>query len=264
MSVGLAIFLATLMFALLYLYQITRDRWNWRRFLRRSSMAVTALLVLSSLGLVATLGYQKIAGRPEKQTGYADLRLGMTMAEVQYAKGYPPYVLEEPKDQKDAELGWLQTATKDFTDQQHVEDYTSWSYASDANGTRLDIEFAPTTRALNQIACYSQGVMNCPKLLEISDGMSETDTVDRLGKPTQADFNGVTKRIIYKHLGVWFYLVKMKVYMLAVKDFGSITKSPPCKNGSQTCKPWERDWSKAELEPGSTVTDSGDVTPTKP
>jgi hypothetical protein len=43
--------------------------------------------------------------------------------------------------------------------------------------------------------------------------------------------------------------------------------APPCKDASQTCKPWERDWSTTQLQPGSAVTDEGTVippTPTKP
>jgi hypothetical protein len=35
--------------------------------------------------------------------------------------------------------------------------------------------------------------------------------------------------------------------------------APPCKNGAQTCSPWERDWSNTALDPGSTVTNSGVV-----
>ena len=45
----------------------------------------------------------------------------------------------------------------------------------------------------------------------------------------------------------------------------SVDKAPPCKDGSQTCKPWERDWSETEIAPGSTVTGRGAViTPAKP
>jgi hypothetical protein len=37
--------------------------------------------------------------------------------------------------------------------------------------------------------------------------------------------------------------------------------APPCKDGSQTCNPWERDWSNSEIEPGSTMTREGIVQP---
>jgi hypothetical protein len=35
--------------------------------------------------------------------------------------------------------------------------------------------------------------------------------------------------------------------------------APPCKDGSQTCQPWERDWSKSELKPGSVVNGKGAI-----
>jgi hypothetical protein len=41
----------------------------------------------------------------------------------------------------------------------------------------------------------------------------------------------------------------------------------PCKDGSQACQPWERDWSTSRLEPGSIVNDKGAIvhpTATKP
>lgn len=37
--------------------------------------------------------------------------------------------------------------------------------------------------------------------------------------------------------------------------------APPCKNGTATCEPWQRDWSKTNLKPGSVVTKQGAVVP---
>jgi hypothetical protein len=36
-------------------------------------------------------------------------------------------------------------------------------------------------------------------------------------------------------------------------------KAPPCKDGLQTCKPWERDWGNTRLKPGSLITDQGAI-----
>jgi hypothetical protein len=33
--------------------------------------------------------------------------------------------------------------------------------------------------------------------------------------------------------------------------------APPCKDGSQSCQPWERDWSYTNLQPGAIVTKEG-------
>lgn len=65
---------------------------------------------------------------------------------------------------------------------------------------------------------------------------------------------------------VWdFFVLKVKgkpsIDMFGVRKFFSMAKAPPCKDGSQTCKPWERDWSNTQLESGSTVTDQGTLIP---
>src|SRR5712671_3172722 len=96
MSVGSAIFLAALVFALLYLYKITSDRWNWWKIVRWSLVAAASVLALLALGMAGVLVYEKIGDKPQKRMAYADLRLGMTMAEVKYVKGYPTDVLENP------------------------------------------------------------------------------------------------------------------------------------------------------------------------
>jgi hypothetical protein len=62
--------------------------------------------------------------------------------------------------------------------------------------------------------------MSCPPLIGIDHGMSEETIIERLGKPSQQYLDGVTKRIEYKDLGVWFYLTMKTIYMMGVKDFG--------------------------------------------
>ena len=37
------------------------------------------------------------------------------------------------------------------------------------------------------------------------------------------------------------------------------TSAPPCKNGAANCEPWQRDWSKTNLKPGSVVTKKGTI-----
>src|SRR5258707_14457337 len=95
MSLGFGIFLSALVFALLYLYQITRDRWNWSRVGRRSLVALGVVLAVAALGVVCIFVFEAIRNAPHQQTGYADLRLGMTMSEVKYVKGYPPNVVDK-------------------------------------------------------------------------------------------------------------------------------------------------------------------------
>jgi hypothetical protein len=96
MSVGTGIFLGAVVLAIVYLYKITRDRWKWPNLARRGMVALGLALVVVALGVVSVLIYEKIENMPRKQTGYADLLLGMTMDEVKYVKGIPTNVLGKP------------------------------------------------------------------------------------------------------------------------------------------------------------------------
>jgi hypothetical protein len=243
MSIGSAIFLAALVFAILYLYKITRDRWNWRRIMRRTLVATGWVVTVTALALTGVFVNEKLGSRPQTQTGYADLRLGMTMAEVEYVKGSPQYAME--KSEKQTSPKWtIWKPTKDLKDNEQIEDYTAWEYPGD-DDTRVDVNFDVKTKLVIQIACFSHTNMKCPTLLGIHDGMNETSVIERLGKPSQEKIQGVVQEIAYEHIGAWFRLEKTKVYMLGVMN---VTKAPPCKNGAQTCNPWDRDWEPHAIE----------------
>ena len=279
MSIGSGIFLGALLFTIVYLYKITRDRWNWRKVARRSLIALVSALALVALGVISVVVYERIPDTPQKQTGYADLRLGMTMAEVKYAKGYPTGVLENPGKETgdllkpnaamsdpppfDPSKPFIREPapptgyrvvlpTKALKNAQRVEDYRSWEYEQADH--RIDVDFDAATGMLREIACFSRHTMNCPPLLGIQDGTSEDILVQKLGKPSNQKIDGVTKKINYSDLGVWFNLEQRKVYMIGV-----VSTAPPCKDGSQTCNPWERDWDNTKLPPGTAVTKGGDV-----
>jgi hypothetical protein len=76
MSVGSGIFFAALVFALLYLYKITRERWNWRRGVRWGLGGAGSIVALLLLAWGGFLIYEKVADKPQKHSGYADLTAG--------------------------------------------------------------------------------------------------------------------------------------------------------------------------------------------
>jgi hypothetical protein len=93
-------------------------------------VATASVLAVFALGLAGVLVYEKIGDKPRKQTAYADLRLGMTMAEVKYVKGYPTDVLENPGKEngdipKPPTRYRIVLPTKALKSEQHVEDYRS-------------------------------------------------------------------------------------------------------------------------------------------
>ena len=165
--------------------------------------------------------------------------MGMTMPEVKYVKGYPPHVREHVSEmtfplsccKKDLSEHWCCNAmgvfdtSKDLKNGKHIEDYSSWKFDQDKQ-TGIDVDFDGTTKTVNRIACYSKGDMRCPPLLGLQDGMSEETIIERFRNySSNQKFDGVTKKIEYKEIGVWFYLSRMKIYMLGVKDFASFTET---------------------------------------
>jgi hypothetical protein len=215
MSLGTGIFLSTLVFALLYLYKITRDRWNWRRAAQRTLVALSVIIAVAALGAVGVFVFEKIGNVPHQQTGYDDLRLGMTMAEVKYVKGFPPNVVD--KNDKDTWGGWrVIKATKDDLKEKRVDDFALWLY--DRNDqTRLDVDFDLKKGTVNSIGCFSNGVMDCPPLVGIQDGTTEEIVLQKLGKPSHERIEGVSKRMYFEDLRVWFDLTQNKVYMMGVQ-----------------------------------------------
>jgi hypothetical protein len=217
MSLGTGIFLSALLLWLLYLYKITRDRWNWQRAAWRTLIAFGVVIAVAALGAVGVFIFEEIGNVPHLQTGYADLRLGMTMAEVKYVKGFPLNVVDKNDINKWGD--WSVINTKDLKGQR-VEDFAMWSYDQN-DRTRIDIHFDPKKGTVKAIGCFSNGVMECPPLVGIQDGTTEDVVLKALGKPSHEQIDGVTKKMEFENLRIWIYLKQSKVYMIGVKDSAS-------------------------------------------
>ena len=188
-----------------------------KKISRRVGLVVAGVVLL----VLAVIGAYLIASRPTAQTAYEDLRIGMSMVEVQYVKGTPDNVIENHSF-KAAVGPWgegkefnLILPVKDFKADQRVEHYWRWSY-DQPNGSRLDLEFDRATKELNRISCYSEGYMTCAPLLGIFDGTAEEEVVAKLGEPSDQGFLDFVKQMTYKPLRVQFLLTRKKVYALTV------------------------------------------------
>ena len=73
MDLGLAIFLSSVFLGLIYLYNSTKDRWDWRKNIWR--MVKLALVVITVLGVGGTFYwfYSTLPEEPPVQTEYWDL-----------------------------------------------------------------------------------------------------------------------------------------------------------------------------------------------
>jgi protein-S-isoprenylcysteine O-methyltransferase Ste14 len=87
MSVGLGIFLSSLVLSIVVLYGFTKDRWNWPKIARRTGLGVLTVAALV-IGIWAGIYFwNQLPASLRTQTEYAGLRIGMAQDEVMYIKG---------------------------------------------------------------------------------------------------------------------------------------------------------------------------------
>src|SRR5262245_15306962 len=224
MDLGTAIFLSSIVLAVVILYGINKAigrrapaslpaapirRWSWRR----AAFVFFGLIVLG----VGAYYWQQLPQKIERQTAYAGLRLGMTPDEVMYVKGYPPFVLAEELTDPQWKGFMKVVDTKNLEKGKRAIDYRDWSYQGYEHN--IDVTFNPARTAVEGIQCYSNDkIHRCPELGGVRDGDSEKEVLRKLGNPTTSKIDGVTKQMSYRDLNIQVWLTKEEVYMLAVRD----------------------------------------------
>jgi hypothetical protein len=216
MSVGWAIFLSSFVLAVVVLYGITKDRWRWRRIVKRTALTLAAITALTGAVIGGSYIWNQLPAPLASQAEYAGLRLGIGPDEVMYIKGYPPMVLGEV-DGEGLWAGQPVISTKDLENGKRAQDYRDWQY--EYSTSRLDITFNPEKTAVVAISCYSSDrLKRCPSIVGLSDGDSEQAVIRKLGAPGTARIEGVAKFISYPELAVQLWLSKEQVYMIGVND----------------------------------------------
>jgi hypothetical protein len=217
MSLGLGIFLSSLVLSIVILYGITKDRWSWPKIARRGGLGVLTVVALIMVIWAGIYFWNQLPGSVGKQTEYAGLRIGMAPRDVKYIKGYPPTVFGDAETVEGKWPGKPVIETKNLEQGKSVEDYRDWSY--EISGGRIDVEFDADKKAVIVISCYSSdSLRRCPSIGGISDGNSEQEVTRKLGKADVARIDGVTKSLYYKKLAIYLKLRQEQVYMLGVND----------------------------------------------
>ena len=217
MSIGTGIFLSSLLLAIVILYGITKDRWAWRRIVKRTVLALVGLIFLGALAGAGFYAWEQIPVRLQQQTKYANVRIGMSQDEVNYVKGYPPQV-QGPAETEGDLKGWkIIVETKNLKKGKSIKDYVDWTYKS--SSYRVSVEFDPKEKAVIAVECYSKDNWHrCPTIAGIADGDSEQEVIRKFGQPDSSEISGRTKSLYYSKIGVFFRLVQERVYMLGIND----------------------------------------------
>jgi hypothetical protein len=86
MTIGSAVFFGSLIIAVAILYAATKDRWNWKKLIKRAILIpVVAALIIGILVWI----YIEIQDRPFKQTEFDGIKLGDSREEILFKKGNP-------------------------------------------------------------------------------------------------------------------------------------------------------------------------------
>jgi hypothetical protein len=219
MSVGLGIFLSSVVFALVMLYGITKDRWHWPEIARISA----ATVVLTGV-IIGGLNFWKqlpaIPGPPPTvypQTEYASIRLGMGPDKVYYIKGSPTAVHEEEMEGP-YKGSYSIIEPKDLEKGKDVFDYQTWRYQG--YQYRIEVAFNAEKTAVVAIKCYSSfPERRCPPIAGVTDGDSEQEVIQKLGEPGTSRTTGVAKFMSYQNLGIELWLDEQaRVYMFGIYD----------------------------------------------
>jgi hypothetical protein len=219
MSIGLGIFLTSVVFALAMFYAITKDRWRWGRIVS----TFVALIVLTGVVIGGLYFWNQLPGTVSPQTEYAGIRLGMGPDAVLDINGSPPAVYGEAE--KEGKWRGFQPIieTKNLEKGKLVQDYREWSYEQSSN--RIDVTFNPEKTAVVAIDCYSNDRQRrCPSIGGVKDGDSEQEVIQKLGTPgtSRIEFgrNGMTttKIMNYPKVGIELWLSNERVDMLGIYD----------------------------------------------
>lgn len=191
MNTGTGIFLGALAVALVALYIVTKDRWNWKRVFVRPLALIAALFVFSSIGWAAKRAYQM---RAVEQRVFMGVNIADTKADIKFKKGKP------------------NEANGDF------------AYADNNGGTLIRFK----GEKIDFIA-YMGECGGCNNLLGLGVGSSYDAIIARLGKPSyeSRSDDDLRRLIAYKDAGVFFTLQEGRVNLFGIYDNAS--KPPKLK-----------------------------------
>lgn len=181
MSLGIGIFLSTLVLAVVIMYALTMNRWDWRKIFVRTAVSIGAVFVLSGIAVGLFLLKDRLLPIPI-QREYAGLHLGMTMAEVKYAIGYPEEVLEPDAETTGEYKGFQKLTAVNELKEKQVEDYSEWSFSRSFG--YIQATFDKQNKKLIAVECYSQKREGaCPAIYGIKDGDTELSVLQRFSTP---------------------------------------------------------------------------------
>jgi len=192
MNLGLAIFLSSLFLGVIFLFHSTKDRWNWKKIIKFTSIVLLSLSIIFSAYYIFFLSSNTISyHKPIKATEFWEIKLGDSKEYVKFLKG-------NPNEIDSLKSVWIYTKKHYY----RVEYYYKVVFN---NGIVTSIVYMGNSYALNLLGRYFIGY----NLQSIKD---------YLGEPTDvSSTNDGLKRVYsFSTYNVVFYLKKNKVFAFGI------------------------------------------------
>ncbi len=205
MTLGTGIFLSSIFLGLIFLFHSTKDRWNWRKIIKRGGVTILVLIILGGGGFTALIYQHQISeyfstgsiinldASPKKYEEVWDIKLGASQEDLLFLKGIPS----------------SKTSNKDPNEK-------VWFYKQEY-GDNWIVDFDKNDK-VSQVLLYKIYMTSDIKINGISYGSTLKTLVNKLGKPSRiiVSKDKLRKFYLYDQLNNKFVLEKAKVVAMGI------------------------------------------------
>lgn len=195
MSIGLSIFLASLIIGSVTLFIATRNSWNWKNILKFLALGVIVFIVLI---IIAFKFYTYFSSKPEETNKFWGIPLHSNKSDIKFLKGNPIKENNGPIE-------------------------SVWDYQDGVKGDYYSVDFHGDTL---RFVMVQKGQEDYQSLQGITFYSTFQNILDKFGKHPLVfkTKNDLGRMILFKKYHVFFYLEKdhVQVYGMYNPKFGPI------------------------------------------
>ena len=190
MSLGLGIFLSSLFLGIIFLFNATKDRWNWEKILLIWPLCF--VLIVGVLGGAGFYIYNQYENKPKIYDTYLNIPLNASEADLIFLKG----------DENNY---------KNYTEDKSIELY---AYISDDQDIFVRLKEGKIWR----VSCYSDSSYNCRSLNRVNLHDSASVVRKKIGEPDSVSISddNVERIWLYDKYNIYMILSKGKVDALGI------------------------------------------------
>lgn len=198
-----------------------------KRLLKWAAFAFLAF-VLVVAGVLGWEQFQEVQRtRPKLLTSYMDVTLGDSLEQVQYARGLPDYfAYKQPADAANpfSEFPML-IQPSDEKNGHLIKQSLEWQWF-DGKGQMVVAGLNKPGGIVEYVSCHATQYFSCSSVFGISNGSTEDEVLDKLGKPDNELLERGMKVLRYSSYNLTLYLERKKVTRVEI----AAGENPRAKN----------------------------------